>query len=410
MSRKNVVKIIVFILFFMIEISDIYAVVDEEKIHSSNVGVYNIEDMSLIYGKNIDERISIASITKVMTAIVAVENVEDVYNSVKIDYNQISKWLYEELSIAGIYDGQELTYYDLIATMLIPSGADSAIFIASNIFKNYNEFINKMNEKASELGMNSTHFSNPVGYDDENNYSTIEDVAIMMNYALKNNTLKDILTMKKYTTSDNKLTVYSTLDSLAIKYGVQIDKIIGGKTGTTQNAGRCLASFSDDEGVPLLVIVVGSPLYSNMAYNLIDTEYLYDIIQKEYSKRYIFVKGDKVFKIPTLYTTKKYVDIEVPEDVMVYTDKIEQKDIKVQYEGISLIDSSIKSGEKLGKLSIKYRKKNIYESDVLLDESLEFSITKWIKTEYSTITWILGISLILISISLRLDEKKSLAN
>lgn len=410
MSRKNVVKIIVFILFFMIEISDIYAVVDEEKIHSSNVGVYNIEDMSLIYGKNIDERISIASITKVMTAIVAVENVEDVYNSVKIDYNQISKWLYEELSIAGIYDGQELTYYDLIATMLIPSGADSAIFIASNIFKNYNEFINKMNEKASELGMNSTHFSNPVGYDDENNYSTIEDVAIMMNYALKNNTLKDILTMKKYTTSDNKLTVYSTLDSLAIKYGVQIDKIIGGKTGTTQNAGRCLASFSDDEGVPLLVIVVGSPLYSNMLYNLIDTEYLYDIIQKEYSKRYIFVKGDKVFKIPTLYTTKKYVDIEVPEDVMVYTDKIEQKDIKVQYEGISLIDSSIKSGEKLGKLSIKYREKNIYESDVLLDESLEFSITKWIKTEYSTITWILGISLILISISLRLDEKKSLAN
>ena len=389
MSRKNVVKIIVFILFFMIEISDIYAVVDEEKIHSSNVGVYNIEDMSLIYGKNIDERISIASITKVMTAIVAVENVEDVYNSVKIDYNQISKWLYEELSIAGIYDGQELTYYDLIATMLIPSGADSAIFIASNIFKNYNEFINKMNEKASELGMNSTHFSNPVGYDDENNYSTIEDVAIMMNYALKNNTLKDILTMKKYTTSDNKLTVYSTLDSLAIKYGVQIDKIIGGKTGTTQNAGRCLASFSDDEGVPLLVIVVGSPLYSNMPYNLIDTEYLYDIIQKEYSKRYIFVKGDKVFKIPTLYTTKKYVDIEVPEDVMVYTDKIEQKDIKVQYEGISLIDSSIKSGEKLGKLSIKYREKNIYESDVLLDESLEFSITKWIKTEYSTITWIL---------------------
>lgn len=410
MSRKNVVKIIVFILFFMIEISDIYAVVDEEKIHSSNVGVYNIEDMSLIYGKNIDERISIASITKVMTAIVAVENVEDVYNSVKIDYNQISKWLYEELSIAGIYDGQELTYYDLIATMLIPSGADSAIFIASNIFKNYNEFINKMNEKASELGMNSTHFSNPVGYDDENNYSTIEDVAIMMNYALKNNTLKDILTMKKYTTSDNKLTVYSTLDSLAIKYGVQIDKIIGGKTGTTQNAGRCLASFSDDEGVPLLVIVVGSPLYSNMPYNLIDTEYLYDIIQKEYSKRYIFVKGDKVFKIPTLYTTKKYVDIEVPEDVMVYTDKIEQKDIKVQYEGISLIDSSIKSGEKLGKLSIKYREKNIYESDVLLDESLEFSITKWIKTEYGTVTWILGISLILISISLRLDEKKSLAN
>ena len=219
---------------------------------------------------------------------------------------------------------------------------------------------------------------------------------------MENNTLKDILTMKKYTTSDNKLTVYSTLDSLAIKYGVQIDKIIGGKTGTTQNAGRCLASFSDDEGVPLLVIVVGSPLYSNMPYNLIDTEYLYDIIQKEYSKRYIFVKGDKVFKIPTLYTTKKYVDIEVPEDVMVYTDKIEQKDIKVQYEGISLIDSSIKSGEKLGKLSIKYREKNIYESDVLLDESLEFSITKWIKTEYSTITWILGISLILISISLTL--------
>ena len=244
--------------------------------------MYNLEDMGLIYGKNIDEKISIASITKVMTAIVAVENVEDVYDSVKVDYNKISKWLYEDLSIAGIYDGQELTYYDLIATMLIPSGADSAIFIASSIFKNYNEFINKMNEKASELGMNSTHFSNPVGYDDENNYSTIEDVAIMMKYALENNTLKDILTMKKYTTSDNKLTVYSTLDSLAIKYGVQIDKIIGGKTGTTQNAGRCLASFSDDEGVPLLVIVVGSPLYSNMPLSIYIILYKKNILKDIY--------------------------------------------------------------------------------------------------------------------------------
>ena len=186
-------KFLIIFIFFNLILSTVLGAENLDNITSTNYGVYEADNLKQLYGQNTQEKISIASITKLMTAVIAIENINDLNEYITVDYSLISKSLDPELAVADIYNGQTLTYYDLLATMLIPSGADSAIYLSEIIFNDSTEFINQMNKKAHELQMNNTNFSNVTGLDDENNYSTIEDVAKLLKYVLENNTLKEII-------------------------------------------------------------------------------------------------------------------------------------------------------------------------------------------------------------------------
>lgn len=388
----------------------VFAAIDESSISSPNIGVYNMDNMELLYGKNQNEKISIASITKVMTAIVAIENITDINEKVNIDYTIISEKIDSELSVAGIYDGETLTYYDLLCTMLIPSGADSAMYLACSIFESEDMFIQKMNDKAREIGMSSTSFSNPTGLDDENNYSTINDVAKMMRYALNNQILKEIMSLKEYTTTDENITVNNTIFRSATRYGVDVQNIIGGKTGTTEDAGLCLASFSEDEGVNLLAIVTGSSMYSSSPYNLIDTEYLYEKIKEDYSIQTIISSGTPIYELPSTCTKQDSVTIYAKEDISAYVENIDTDKITIDYSGIDMLDYTIKQGEKVGTLSIYYNGKLVKEMDVTIDEKLDFSVLKWMNLNKGVIAFfaviIAGIVSLILIFTLKIRKKK----
>ena len=178
-------KILIIFIFFNLILNTILGVENLDNIISSNYSVYQASDLKLLYGQNTQEKISIASITKLMSAVVAIENINDLNEQIIIDYSLISNNLDPELAVAGIYDGQTLTYYDLLATMLVPSGADSAIYLSEITFNDSDKFIAEMNKKAHELQMNNTNFSNVTGLDDQDNYSTIEDLAKLLKYVLE---------------------------------------------------------------------------------------------------------------------------------------------------------------------------------------------------------------------------------
>ena len=404
---KKKVIVLIFCLMILINIfSNTYATIEEDKINSSNVGVYNLDNMELLYGQNQNEKISIASITKVMTAIVAIENISDVNEKVIIDYDTILGKVDLDLVVAGIYDNEELTYYDLIATMLIPSGADSATYLACNLFENEDKFIQKMNEKAKEIGMDNTSFSNSTGLDDENNYSTINDVAKMMKYALNISVLKEIMSLDSYTTSDGSITVNNTISKTCKRFGIEKEYIIGGKTGTTEDAGLCLASFSSDEGVNILTIVTGSSMYSTKPYNIIDSEYLYSEIINNYSMKKIISNGDVVYQLPSTCTKQDNVLIYSKEDILAYTDFVDESKIVINYEGLEMLDYTIKKGEKVGEISIYYNNKLVNKIDATVDEELKFSIVKWAKMNKEPII-ILCIILVIIVIAIRALTKEN---
>ena len=160
-------------------------------ISSKNAVLYNLNDDNIIYEVNKDERVSIASMTKIMTCLVALEKINNPKDKVVMTTSMFYRLAEENASVAGFYIGEEVTYEDLLYGLMLPSGADAAQALAISLYGSVDKFVDRMNEKAKELGLKNTHFVNPTGLDIKGHYSSVDDVAIILKEALKNDTFKN---------------------------------------------------------------------------------------------------------------------------------------------------------------------------------------------------------------------------
>ena len=370
-------------MFFILCIpKNIFATFEDLNINAKYYGVYMSNNLDALYESNSDQKVPIASITKIMTAIVCIDNIQDLSQTVKVNLAEVQKYYNDEYSVAGLRDSQEISYYDLIATMLIPSGADSAACIAINVFGDYSKFIEAMNEKAKEIGMNSTSFANPIGADDPNNYSTVYDVALMMKYALDNDIIKDLMSRYKYTIKGGSITVHNALFVLANLYGLDVSKIAGGKTGMTGDAGYCLATYSNNEENPLICIVLGCDIISGRLPHIEDSQNLYNYVDENYVLKNIIQKGEKIIALPTYHSTKSSIQVSASNNIGIYMNKdenIEEDKITIEYSGIDILSSDNKKGDIVGKAHISYKDKYIGCVDIVLEEDVPFSILSWSK-------------------------------
>jgi len=194
---------------------------------------------NILFQKNIEQVLPIASLSKLMTAIITIEN----YNPE--DIIKISK---ESIAIngdnGGLIEGEELKIKDLLYIMLIESSNDAAVALAKDGGKiDYNTFIDLMNQKAKEINLKNTHFVEPAGLDPKNE-STVSELAILIEYALKNPLLADILKTPEATIYSIDKKFIHNLTSTNKLFG-KIPILIGGKTGYTEEAGGCMITFSN---------------------------------------------------------------------------------------------------------------------------------------------------------------------
>lgn len=376
-------RILLILMFFILCIpKNIFATFEDLNINAKYYGVYMSNNLDALYESSSDQKVPIASITKIMTALVCIDNIQDLSQTVKVNLAEVQKYYNDEYSVAGLRDSQEISYYDLIATMLIPSGADSAACIAINVFGDYSKFIEAMNEKAKEIGMNSTSFANPIGADDPNNYSTVYDVALMMKYALDNDIIKDLMSRYEYTIKDGSITVHNALFVLANLYGLDVSKIAGGKTGMTGDAGYCLATYSNNEENPLICIVLGCDIISGRLPHIEDSQNLYNYVDENYVLKNIIQKGEKIIALPTYHSTKSSIQVSASNNIGIYMNKdenIEEDKITIEYSGIDILSSDNKKGDIVGKAHISYKDKYIGCVDIVLEEDVPFSILSWSK-------------------------------
>lgn len=249
-----------------------------------------------------------------------------------------------------------------------------------------------MNETAKKIGMNDTSYANPVGKDDENNYSTSNDLAKLLKYALKNETFKTIFTTKNYKTS-NGINLESTVNSY--KNILNTDEIKGAKSGFTKDAGRCLASITTLNNVDYLLVVINSS--TTNPYNAVkDTITIYDYYNNNYGYKNIINDDTFIKEIPIDLSKEKTYKITGSEEIEKYL----KNDTEVTYEyvGSDKITFNTKKGSKLGVV-------NIYDGDVLLATSnvyLENNIEY-----YPIITYVLiGIAVIFVLLIIRKLSKK----
>ena len=312
-------------------------------IYSENMVIYNLNENTVVNEKNKDEATSIASMTKIMTVLVAIENIEDINETIILTKDVFYGLKEANASVAGFKVGQKVTYKDLLYGAFLPSGADATNALALNISGSIDDFVKLMNNKAKELNLKNTNFINTTGLDDVNHYSTVDDVAIILKEALKNDIFKEIFTSKKYLTSDKTLTFSSTLDKSLSAYSISADYILGGKTGYTLDAGRCLASIAYDENEAIYYLLVTSkaPTEKNY-YHLLDAKNIYEYHFDNYGYIELINEMDIIDTIKTKYAKEKTYDIKLDKSFRKYMIKdFDKSKLEVIYEVISLIKYDI---------------------------------------------------------------------
>jgi D-alanyl-D-alanine carboxypeptidase (penicillin-binding protein 5/6) len=220
-----------------------------DELNSSNAILIRLKDHTILKQKNSTEKIYPASLTKMMTAIVAIENSPNLKEEIKLT-NSTFQGLYEaDASMAGFQPGERVRAIDLLYGVMLPSGAECCIGLADQIAGSEQDFVKIMNQKAADLGMDNTHFENVTGLHSENHYTTVKDLAILLSYALQNDTFREVFTSSRHSTLPTNrhpggITFYSTLFEELRNQNMIGGEILGGKTGYTDEAGLCLASLA----------------------------------------------------------------------------------------------------------------------------------------------------------------------
>ena len=302
--RKILILLILLIPFNVFALSD-----DDILINSKNAIVINLNNDEILYEKNKDEVINVASMQKIMTAIVGIENIDNMDESFVIPDDMFSN-LDPELMMVGFDGGDTVTYKDLLYGTMLKSGADAAYLLSVKISGNESEYINLMNEKARSLGLENTYFKNTTGLDEDGQHSSVSDMAIIFKYALNNKTFKEIITTEKYTTSNGE---YEISGPISTAHKLDMTYFLGGKTGFTDYAGKCLASFGEKDGVKFLIVTANANIYVDENINYWDHKVLYEYFMNNYSFKTVIKKDDI---IDTIYTTfDEEVNLTTSKDV-----------------------------------------------------------------------------------------------
>ena len=397
-------KVLSFLLIFILFIAKTNAL--ELDISSKNAILYNLDNGEILYEKQADEKVSIASLTKIMTALVALENIDNLDEQVIITKNDLEGLIEANAVQAGFTVGEVVTYKDLLYGLLLPSGADAAKALARNIAGSEEAFIEKMNTKAAKLHLKSTHFSTVIGLDDTANFSTAKEVAIIFKEALQNENFKTIITTKSYTTSDGKVKFNSTIQSSAKRFNIEIPYILGGKTGTTTDAGLCLATIAQAKDVNYMLITLGATYDKKAPHNIEDAKTIYDYFIENYGNQLVVDKKNSFMKIKTKYTDEETLKLYPTKNITLYLKNDYNKNsVKYVYNGKGEITPFDKKGEKLGTLNIYYQDKLLDTQDIILNKTLKFNILNFLKEEFIKIMIVIVVLIVIIIFIIMIKKK-----
>ncbi len=376
-----------------------------EGLYSKNVLVYDLDEDRVLYSIKEDEQKSIASLTKLMTVLVALENIEDLDKEITITWSMLSNvpW---DASVAGFYAGDTVTYRDLLYGVMLPSGADAADSLAVSISGSVSSFVDLMNKKAKELGMTKTTFVDTTGYHDGSKSSS-KDLVTLLKYALKNSTFKEIYRAKTYKTT-NDLNLRATIVAYSKNLPYDLSYVLGSKTGYTDEAGLCLSTLSNIDNENIITITLDAKVDYDMDKHVKDLNNIYTSLKEGYDKVLLIKEGDAFLSLETKYAKESTITFYSKEDIFKYIEgDYNKEELKLDYEGIKIVNYNTEIKTKLGTLKIYYKNELVKEIDILLEEALHFSLLEFIKVNIVFIViGLIALILTLLRIRVLIRRKK----
>ena len=349
--------------------------------YSENYVLYNLDTKTVVLENNKDANTSIASLTKIMTAIVAIESIDDINAEVTITYDMLKGLQAEGAAVVGYYSGNKVTYKELLYGTLLNSGADATRALAISLYGSEAGFVNKMNEKAKEIGLETTVFTNSSGLDTKGQTSTVDEMARLLMYCLDNALFKEIFGASSYTSNSGR--VYrDTFDYGARQINLNLDYVKGAKTGYTDDAGRCLASIAYDEinGINYLLVTTKAPVNSRANYHIRDAKSMYDYAFDNYKNHVVFTVEDVLFEVDARYSELDKLPYKATFTQTYFHDNtFDLVNVRYVYDGLDVVTYKNEMDEKIGTLEVYYSDELLTTIDVVIQQEIDFSFMEFIK-------------------------------
>ncbi len=351
--------------------------ISEPNLNSRYAIVLDRDSKAVLYGKDENKRVPMASTTKIMTAIVLLENL-GLNNNLTLDTQvEVCK---EAGAIGGsrlgLKTGDKVTVNNLLYGLMLCSGNDAAIQIAVSIGGSVEGFANLMNKKAQDLGLENTHFVTPHGLDEPEHYTTAYELALIADYALNNEKIAEVVKTKTYTVTINGYSkaINNTNELLGYLNGVN-----GVKTGFTNGAGRCLVTSVNRNGFNIITVVLGADTkrfrtkdsislieYTYSNYELVNLE---EIINKKFNEW----RKNNENRINVYKGKNDNVKIKLENyNHKIYPIKKDNiKDINVEIKDIQMnFEAPVNTNTKVGKLVLKVCNKEIMDIEILTNKNI----------------------------------------
>lgn len=331
--RKSILLLIIIMLT-----SHLSYGVEDFDLNGQNYILIEEKSGRVLAEKNANVKLPMASTTKIMTAILAVE-LGSLDGEVEIVANKVSV----EGSSIYLKDGERIKLEDLIYGLMLRSGNDSAIAIANHISGSEEEFVKLMNKKAKEIGALNTNFTNPHGLHDGNHYSTAYDMALITRYAFRNEKFAEIVKSKSFKATNNREYNYFINKNKTLW---EYDGGDGVKIGYTTDSGRCLVASASRDNMRLIAVTLKDYNWFNDAYSLMD--YGFD----KFSLYPIYLENQLITQISVMKGKKDKLPLVCENDFSYPLLEEEKKDIKISITTDDSVVAPILKGTELGSIEV----------------------------------------------------------
>ena len=340
-------------------------------INSRAYVVIDRKSNTILVGKNENQKKKMASTTKIMTALVVIENCE-LSDTVEVS----KKAAGTGGSRLGLKTGDKITVYDLLYGLMMRSGNDAAVCLAEHVAGSISGFAELMNKKALELGLSNTHFVTPHGLDEDEHYTTAYELAILSNYAMNNEIFAKIVGTKNYIITINGYpkALTNTNELLGVLNGVY-----GIKTGFTNGANRCLVTCCKRGDMDIICVVLGADTkkyrttdsiklieYSFNHFKYVNIENIvsehFKTWKEEYCQNFTITKGVSNY-LDITYDSLPHSSIPVREDL------IDSFQVYINCE--SVLNAPVEKGTSIGTITLELDGNIVYSGDIFVNNTVE---------------------------------------
>ncbi len=342
-----------------------------------------------IFNKNYNKKAAPASLTKVMTALVALDRCEDLQSPVVISQYAIDSLVGTDSSTAGLVPGEKVTMYDLLNCLLVKSANEAAIAIAEYVGGSVPAFLDMMNEKAKELGCTGTNYVNVHGLDQEGQYTTAHDMYLICKEAMKDPVFKKIVGQTSYTMPKTNMNEERILPSTNLMINSNysdcyVSYATGIKTGTTDDAGRCFVTMASKNGYNYIAIIMGAdPNDATAGENaeniaFIECKKMIEWTFANIKYKVVAEENEIITVIDVKYSwTTDFLELVPSEDVAALVPaNLDASSVYIQPDTDTpeFVKAPVKKGEKIGTATVYYAGEEIASVDMVASKNVSRSL------------------------------------